>query len=131
LDERGDATIQGRSNLAYSALASKNDEGATFRLNACINVWLNSESNGLCCGTAFDGVARHAKETRLKKHLFPRRMTSKIPGCFRLTSQSGLKPSRGGRKPRFKKSRAFKYCRLAGTASKRVIRIAVKRVHGG
>ena len=38
--------------------------------------WLNSESNGLCCGTAFDGVARHAKETRLKEHLFPRRMTS-------------------------------------------------------
>ena len=31
--------------MAYSARASKNDEGATFRLNACINVWLNSESN--------------------------------------------------------------------------------------
>ena len=36
LDERGDSTLQGRSNLANSALASKNDEGATFRLDAYI-----------------------------------------------------------------------------------------------
>ena len=54
----------------------------------------------------------------------------RYPGCFRLTSQSGPKPQPGGRNPRFKKSRAFEYCRLAGTASKRVIRIAVKRYGG-
>ena len=38
--------------------------------------WLNSESNGLCCGTAFDGVARHAKEDPSQGASFPRRMTS-------------------------------------------------------
>ena len=34
------------------------------------------------------------------------RMTSKIPGCFRLTSQSGPETGAG-----IKKSRAFEYCR--------------------
>jgi hypothetical protein len=37
---------------------------------------LNSESKGLCSGTAFDGVARHAKEHPSQGASFPRRMTS-------------------------------------------------------
>ena len=44
------------------------------------------------------------------------RMTSKIPGCFRLTSQSGPETGPGWPQAGIKKSRAFEYCRRASAS---------------